>query len=38
VWYAEHPTRRPAPLTFEAAGRASKMITLRALTVLDRID
>jgi hypothetical protein len=37
-WYAQHPERRPAPLTFERAGRPSKMITLRALTVLSRID
>jgi hypothetical protein len=37
-WYAEHPAKRPAPLTFEAPGRPSKMITLRALTVLSRID
>ncbi len=36
-WFEEHPERRPAPLTFEAAGRPSKMITLRALTVLSRI-
>jgi hypothetical protein len=37
-WYAEHPEKRPAPLTFETPGRASKMITLRALVVLSRVD
>jgi hypothetical protein len=36
-WIAVHPEKRPTPLTFEAAGRPSKMITLRALTVLSRI-
>ena len=37
-WFAKHPEKRPAPLTFEDAGRPSKMITLRALTVLSRVD
>ena len=37
-WYAEHPKDRPTPLTFEPAGRPSKMVTLRALTVLSRVD
>lgn len=36
-WFAKHPEKRPAPLTFEAAGRPSKMITLRALIVLSRV-
>ena len=36
-WYAEHPNKRPTPLAFEVAGRPSKMITLRALTVLSRV-
>lgn len=36
-WFARHPEKRPAPLTFEPAGRPSKMITLRALTVLSRV-
>ncbi|HXW67327.1 MAG TPA: hypothetical protein VEL82_05585 [Thermoplasmata archaeon] len=35
-WFAQHPTKRPTPLTFEKAGEPSKMITLRALTVLAR--
>jgi hypothetical protein len=37
-WFAKHPKQRPTPLTFELAGRPSKMITLRALTVLSRLD
>jgi len=36
-WYAEHPGNRPTPLAFEPVGRPSKMITLRALTVLSRV-
>ncbi len=36
-YYAEHPASRPTPLTFERAGRPSKMITLRALTILSRV-
>jgi hypothetical protein len=36
-WLAKHPEKRPAPLTFEPAGKPSKMITLRALTVLSRV-
>ncbi len=36
-WFAEHPNRRPTPLTFEDPGRPSKMITLRARTVLARV-
>ncbi len=36
-YYAEHPKDTPIPLAFEEAGRPSKMITLRALTILSRI-
>jgi hypothetical protein len=36
-WYAAHPRDGPKPLAFEEAGRPSKMITLRALTVLSRV-
>jgi hypothetical protein len=36
AWIAEHPEKRPTPLTFEPAGAPSKMITLRALLVLSR--
>jgi hypothetical protein len=37
AWYAEHPKQRPTPLAFETPGEPSKMITLRALTVLARV-
>jgi len=37
-WYREHPKDRPTPLTFETVGRPSKMITLRASTVLSRVE
>lgn len=37
-WYAAHPGDRPTPLSFEVVGRPSKMITLRALTVLSRME
>ena len=37
-WFAEHPSQRRAPLAFETPGRPSKMITLRALTVLSRVE
>jgi len=37
-YYREHPKSRPTPLAFETPGRPSKMITLRALTVLSRVD
>jgi hypothetical protein len=36
-WFAAHPQQRPTPLKVEVAGRPSKMITLRALTVLSRV-
>jgi hypothetical protein len=36
-WYAEHPDKGPTPLAFETARRPSKMITLRARTVLSRV-
>ncbi len=36
-WYADHPTQRPTPLTFETPGEPSKMITLRSLVVLARV-
>jgi hypothetical protein len=35
-WFAEHPKQRPTPLKIEKAGAPSKMVTLRALTVLSR--
>ena len=36
-YLAEHPNKRPIPLAIETPGRPSKMITLRALTVLSRV-
>ena len=36
-WFAEHPEKRPTPLSFETAGQPSKMITVRALAVLSRV-
>lgn len=35
-WFAAHPNERPIPLELEKVGAPSKMITLRALVVLDR--
>lgn len=37
-WFREHPKDRPTALAFETPGRPSKMITLRAVTVLARVD
>ena len=37
AWFRDHPKDRPTPLAFEAVGRPSKMVTLRALTVLSRV-
>ncbi len=36
-WFRDHPNKRETPLSFERVGRPSKMITLRALRVLDRV-
>jgi hypothetical protein len=37
-WFARHPKRRPTPLVMEPSGEPSKMITLRALRVLRRLE
>jgi hypothetical protein len=37
-WYAEHPDKYPTPLRFEKAGQPSKMVTLRALSILARVN
>jgi hypothetical protein len=37
-WYATHPKHRPTPFALEKVADPSKMITLRALIVLDRLD
>ncbi|MDE1819417.1 MAG: hypothetical protein KGJ23_00610 [Euryarchaeota archaeon] len=36
-WMREHPRQRPTPLVLERPGEPSKMVTLRALTVLLRV-
>ena len=38
AWYVKHPSQRPTPLSFELVGQPSKMITLRAMTVLSRVE
>jgi hypothetical protein len=35
-WFRDHPTQRPTPWGFERPGSPSKMITLTALSVLQR--
>lgn len=37
-WYATHPKRAPTPFALETPGEPSKMITLRALVTLNRLD
>ncbi len=37
-WFTDHPKQRPQPLAFETPRQPSKMITLRALAVLSRLD
>ena len=37
-WYRAHPKQAPTPFALEEVGRPSKMITLRALTVLKRVE
>ncbi len=36
-WYREHPRQRPTPWGLETVGAPSKMVTLRALNVLQRV-
>ena len=38
VWFDTHPKDRPTPLALETVGRPSKMVTLRALNVLRRVE
>jgi hypothetical protein len=38
VWMEKHPKQRPRPLALERPGAPSKMITFRALLVLDRLE
>ncbi len=37
-WYVAHPKDRPTPVGLERPGEPSKMITLTALRVLDRVE
>jgi hypothetical protein len=37
-WFRKHPNRAPTPFGLEEPGKASKMITLIAQRVLDRVD
>lgn len=37
-WFAKHPKDRPTPFALESTGEPSKMITLRALRVLRRVE
>jgi hypothetical protein len=37
-WYAKHPRQAPTPFSLENPGEPSKMITLRAMMVLKRIE
>ena len=37
-WYKAHPKKAPTPFALEKVGEPSKMITLRALQVLKRLD
>jgi hypothetical protein len=37
-WFRSHPSRAPTPFALEKVGEPSKMITLRALRVLRRLE
>ncbi len=37
-WYEKNPKRKPIPFALEKPGKPSKMITLRAMQVLGRVD
>ncbi len=37
-WYRKHPKDRPMPFALETVGRPSKMVTLRAMQVLKRLQ
>jgi hypothetical protein len=37
-WYRKHPAHAPTPFSLETVGQPSKMITLRAMKVLARLD
>ena len=37
-WYRKHPKDKPTPFSLEEVGKPSKMITLTALQILNRIE
>jgi hypothetical protein len=37
-WFAKHPKQAPVPFSLEKAGEPSKIITLKAMTVLNRLE
>ena len=37
-WFRAHPKQAPTPFSLEAVGEPSKMVTLRGLTVLHRLE
>ena len=37
-WYAKHPKQAPTPFGLEKPGEPSKLITLKAMQVLNRVD
>lgn len=37
-WYSKHATQAPTPFSLEKVGKPSKMVTLRALVVLGRLE
>ena len=37
-WYAKHPKQAPTPFALESPGEPSKMITLKAMQVLKRLN
>jgi hypothetical protein len=37
-WYSSHVSQSPVPFALERVGRPSKMVTLRAMTVLQRLE
>ena len=36
-WYEKHPKDKPTPFSFEQPGKPSKIITLTAMRVLERL-
>lgn len=38
AWYRDHPEDRPRPFALETVGAPSKMVTLRSMVVLSRVE